>query len=649
MAEPATFTPIPFRPAAPGEGYFDDDSLIRRVNRELIVAFSGARALLIQAAHPVMFEGFYDRSSGLQDPHGRLARTATIMNTIYFGRRSDADEMTARVRRVHSRINGALPEPAGRFPAGTPYAADDPQYLLWTLAPLFESADRIYRLYVGDLDRDERDALWQDYRVVGSLFGLLGDQMPATIEDFDAYYEGMLEGGDLWVTPRARELGRAVVFHPPAPRTDALARRDRQLRHRRLAAARHPARIRAVLGSAARGGAARRRAVHEARPASAAARGAAQHAGRRRPAVARPARPAARGAGRRAPRRVGSGAVTPVPEHRPRDGVRRVAPLALVVALFGVTFGVLARDSGFTSVASVVFSVTTFAGSAQFAAAGVLSAGGTAIAAIAAALLLNMRYLAIGMSVAPALHGRWWERFLRAQIVVDEAWAVSHLGAGRYDRRLLLGAGLTLYGALGARHRDRRRVRVADRRPRVAGARRRVPGPVPRAAAGADPREALGRRRAARRDDRPVPCPARSPGRADHRGERRLPARPARRRRPVAGGCGRRRTDRGDAMSASWVVVVVVGLGTMALKAAGPLAMGGRELPVRARSVVALLAPTLLAALIVVQTFADGRALVVDARAAGVAAAGASIALKAPVLVTVAVAAVVAGLVRALA
>lgn len=133
--------------------------------------------------------------------------------------------------------------------------------------------------------------------------------------------------------------------------------------------------------------------------------------------------------------------------HTHRDGVRRVAPLAVAVGLFGVTFGVLAREAGFSSLASVVFSATTFAGSAQFAAAGALSAGGSAGAAIAAALLLNARYLAIGMSVAPALHGRWWQRLLRGQVVVDEAWAVSHLGGGRYDRRLLLGAGLAIYVA----------------------------------------------------------------------------------------------------------------------------------------------------------------------------------------------------------
>lgn len=217
MAASTRHRPIPFRAAAPGEGHFEDDSLIRRVNRELVVAFSGARALLLQAAHPVMFEGFYDRTSGLDDPHARLARTATVMDTIYFGTRADADAQTARVRTIHTHVRGELRAPAGRFPAGTAYAADDPTYLLWTLAPLFESADCIYRLYVGDLSRDERDALWQDYRLVGGLFGLADTEMPATIEDFDAYYRSMLEGGDLWVTDLARELGTKVVFHPPAP------------------------------------------------------------------------------------------------------------------------------------------------------------------------------------------------------------------------------------------------------------------------------------------------------------------------------------------------------------------------------------------------------------------------------------------------
>ena len=217
MATASQFREIPFRPAGPGEGYFEDDSLIRRVNRELVVAFSGARALLMQASHPVMFEGFFIKSEAKEAAHARLARTATIMNTIYFGRRDDADQMTDRVREVHTQINGVLEEPAGKYPAGTPYAADDPQFLLWTLAALVDSADQFYRLYVEELTRDERDALWGDYRLVGKLFGLQEDEMPATIEGFDAYMTEMVEGDQLCVTESAREESLAIVLNPPAP------------------------------------------------------------------------------------------------------------------------------------------------------------------------------------------------------------------------------------------------------------------------------------------------------------------------------------------------------------------------------------------------------------------------------------------------
>ena len=128
-----------------------------------------------------------------------------------------------------------------------------------------------------------------------------------------------------------------------------------------------------------------------------------------------------------------------------RDGARRIAPFAVAVAAFGVTFGVLARDAGLGGLQAVIFSATTFAGSAQFAATSVLSAGGTLVAASAAAVLLNARYIPIGLSVAPSLRGPAWQRGLRAQLVVDESWAVSHVGGGRYDPRLLFGAGLTLY------------------------------------------------------------------------------------------------------------------------------------------------------------------------------------------------------------
>jgi len=96
-------------------------------------------------------------------------------------------------------------------------------------------------------------------------------------------------------------------------------------------------------------------------------------------------------------------------------------------------------------VAPIVMSATTFAGAAQFAAASVLRDGGSVLAAVAAAVLLNARYLAISVSVAPAFLGSRLRRLLEGQLIVDESWAVAQIGGGRIERRLLVGAGLLLF------------------------------------------------------------------------------------------------------------------------------------------------------------------------------------------------------------
>lgn len=134
-------------------------------------------------------------------------------------------------------------------------------------------------------------------------------------------------------------------------------------------------------------------------------------------------------------------------ERSHRDGVRAVAPLAIAVVGFGISFGVLAKTAGMGTLAPIVMSMTTFAGSAQFAAASILDVGGTVVSAITAAVLLNARYGPIGVSVAPYLTGSWWSRFLHAQLTVDESWAIAAEGDGRFNPRVLLGAGVTLYTA----------------------------------------------------------------------------------------------------------------------------------------------------------------------------------------------------------
>ncbi len=100
-------------------------------------------------------------------------------------------------------------------------------------------------------------------------------------------------------------------------------------------------------------------------------------------------------------------------------------------------------------------------------------------------------------------------------------------------------------------------------------------------------------------------------------------------------------------MTTLWVAIVAVALANAAIKAAGPLLIGERDLPPRVVAVVALLAPALLAALVATETFGGNRSLVIDERAIGVAVAGLVLALRGPVLIAVALAAVATALARA--
>lgn len=99
-------------------------------------------------------------------------------------------------------------------------------------------------------------------------------------------------------------------------------------------------------------------------------------------------------------------------------------------------------------------------------------------------------------------------------------------------------------------------------------------------------------------------------------------------------------------MTEIWAIVAAVGIGTMVIKAAGPVLLGGRPLPPRVQAVVALLAPALLAGLVATTTFGSGQDLVADARVIGVGVAVVAIALRAPTLLVVIAAAAAAALAR---
>jgi 4-azaleucine resistance transporter AzlC len=138
-----------------------------------------------------------------------------------------------------------------------------------------------------------------------------------------------------------------------------------------------------------------------------------------------------------------------MPERTYRDGIRVMLPLLPAIVAFGASFGVLARAAGVDALAAVVMSATTFAGSAQFAVVSVLGAGGTAAAAIGAAVLLNARYAPMSLAASAAFRGGPVRRLVEAQLLVDESWALSSREGG-FDRKVLVGAGGALYLAWNA-------------------------------------------------------------------------------------------------------------------------------------------------------------------------------------------------------
>jgi len=199
------------------DGYFASDSMLRRVQGERVVMISGPRALLMQAAHPLAVEGLLAHTTGLDDPYTRLERTAQVMNAIGFGTREEADRLTRRVRAMHRRVRGQLDADAGNFPAGTPYAADDPALQMWILFSLVDSGIVVYERFVKRMSTAEKESYWADFRIVGSLFGLADSEMPADLAELDAYRHDMYASGDLVVTDWARTKALEIVFEPPVP------------------------------------------------------------------------------------------------------------------------------------------------------------------------------------------------------------------------------------------------------------------------------------------------------------------------------------------------------------------------------------------------------------------------------------------------
>jgi 4-azaleucine resistance transporter AzlC len=123
-----------------------------------------------------------------------------------------------------------------------------------------------------------------------------------------------------------------------------------------------------------------------------------------------------------------------------RQGVRLGIPFALAGFVVSLSFGVLARQTGLSAIQAIVMSAIVFAGSAQFAAIAIVSAGGGLGAAVAAAGMMNSRFLAMGIALAPSIPGGPLKRAMQGQPLVDASWALANRGDGTFDRWMMFGS-----------------------------------------------------------------------------------------------------------------------------------------------------------------------------------------------------------------
>ena len=188
-------------------GFFGPDSVSWKVHREVTVLFGGARAVLMQAAHPLVIAGARETGFYERNPWRRLQRTLILTYTITFGTKDEASAAAERINDIHARINGVDEV------TGLPYDALDPELLLYVHACLVDSALLFEELTVGKLDDAGRQRFHEEQMLAAEMVLVPRELIPPTVPELRAYLQGVYESGILRVDDSARRI--ADLFRDP--------------------------------------------------------------------------------------------------------------------------------------------------------------------------------------------------------------------------------------------------------------------------------------------------------------------------------------------------------------------------------------------------------------------------------------------------
>src|SRR3984893_199518 len=197
-------------------GLLGPDSLTWRLHEEQWLITAGARAFLMQAAHPKVAQGAMDYSGFASDPFGRVSNTIQGMAILIFGTTQEANAMARHINLLHHTVQGTLPESIGRYQAGEAYSAMEPLALLWVHIVFVDSMLTAYQTFVGPLTEAACEQYWQESCRYARLLGVTDAPLPATYAAVQQYMREVLASGEVAIGPAALFIAQKVLY-PPMP------------------------------------------------------------------------------------------------------------------------------------------------------------------------------------------------------------------------------------------------------------------------------------------------------------------------------------------------------------------------------------------------------------------------------------------------
>ena len=195
---------VPVDPA--DDGFFGPASVTWRLHADLSAPVSGLRSLLLQALHPLAMAGVDQHSQWRDDPAGRFASTAAYVLTTTYGDRATARAAADRVRKIHEWVRGTDPV------TGQPYAAGDPDLLIWVHAAQVESGLTAARLFGASLSDTEADRYVAEMTASAELVGVPLGAAPASVAELDDYFETVRP--ELTLSPAAADTAAYLTEMP---------------------------------------------------------------------------------------------------------------------------------------------------------------------------------------------------------------------------------------------------------------------------------------------------------------------------------------------------------------------------------------------------------------------------------------------------